>query len=73
MWKIQFKMVPVVTPASGAITLKVDEWLQQIEDTSEISVQKSKDSSAKAEFMLYMFTVRRQSGDGPSTYRELCC
>lgn len=35
-------MVPVVTPASGAITLKVDEWLQQIEDTSEISVQKSK-------------------------------
>ena len=41
MWKVNFKVVPVVLEALGAVTPKLEEWLQQIPGTSELSVQKS--------------------------------
>ena len=41
-WKVKVKVVPVVIGALGAVTPKLEEWLQQIPGTtSELSVQKS--------------------------------
>ena len=41
-WKVKAKVVPVVTGALGAVTHKMEEWLQQIAGTtSDLSVQKS--------------------------------
>ncbi|XP_051920732.1 uncharacterized protein LOC127600296 isoform X1 [Hippocampus zosterae] len=40
-WKVKVTVVPVVVGALGAVTPKLDEWLQQIPGTtSDISVQK---------------------------------
>ena len=40
--KVKAKVVPVVIGALGAVTPKLEEWLQQIPGTtSELSVQKS--------------------------------
>ena len=42
MWKVKAKVVPVVIRALGAVTPKLEEWLQQISGTtSDLSVQKS--------------------------------
>ncbi|XP_068190807.1 uncharacterized protein [Antennarius striatus] len=42
MWKVKVNVVPVVVGALGAVTPKLEEWLQQIPGTtSEASVQKS--------------------------------
>ena len=35
------KVVPVLIGALGAVTPKLEEWLQQIPGTSELSFQKS--------------------------------
>ncbi|XP_078808275.1 uncharacterized protein LOC144994388 [Oryzias latipes] len=41
-WKVKVTVVPVVIGALGAVTLKLEEWLQQIPGkTSDLSVQKS--------------------------------
>ena len=41
-WKVKAKVVPVVIGTLGAVTPKLEEWLQQIPGTtSELSVQKS--------------------------------
>ena len=41
-WKVKASVVPVVIGALGAVTPKLEEWLQQIPGkTSDISVQKS--------------------------------
>ena len=41
-WKVKAKVVPVVIGALGAVTPKLEEWLEQIPGTtSELSVQKS--------------------------------
>ena len=41
-WKVKASVVPVVVGALGAVTPKLEEWLQQIPgNTSDISVQKS--------------------------------
>ena len=41
-WKVKVKVVPVVIGALGAVTPKLEEWLQHIPGTtSELSVQKS--------------------------------
>ena len=40
-WKVKAKVVPVVIGALGAVTPKLEEWLQQIPGTtSELSVEK---------------------------------
>ena len=41
-WKVKATVVPVVIGALGAVTPKLEEWLQQVPGkTSDISVQKS--------------------------------
>ena len=41
-WKVKAIVVPVVRGALGAVTPKLEEWLQQIPGTtSELSVQRS--------------------------------
>ena len=39
-WKVKVKVFPVVIGALGAVTTKLEEWLQQI-PTTELSVPKS--------------------------------
>ena len=41
-WKVNAKVLPVVIGAIGAVTPKLEEWLQQIPGTtSELDVEKS--------------------------------
>lgn len=41
MWEVQASVVPVVIATLRAVTLKLGEWLQQLQGIYEISVQKN--------------------------------